>query len=393
MTPFNMEDRKVIAGVDLGTSHVRTVIGILSPGGIEIAGSAQTPHKGLHKGRIVNMKESSEAIRQSTEEAEVTAGLQITQLFLSINGDYNMFSSQGMAIIPSRQVTKEDVSKAVETAKAVPLPSGHRLLHVLPKHFTVDGENPVFNPLGLAGLRLETNVLMVSMPESSVQNVLQCLRYAGHSARGLILQPLGLSLAILNDDDKKSGVCVLDIGQDQSSLTVILEGRIHYIGSFAIGGEDFTHDLMIKLKTARDKAEEIKLQYGKHSNTENDNKELDHHKDINEVLTTRAELLFQEVRSRLESLRYFEKLKSGMVLAGGGAMMSGLLETARFVMDMPVKTANIQGLSGAENLNPELAGALGLLFYIQQENTLDYRSDHLEGKVLKIKRWVQDLLP
>ncbi len=408
MGRFNIEDRKVMAGLDLGTGSVKLVIGVLSSNGMEIVGTSKILHRGLHKGRIVNMKETSEAIRQACEEAEVTAGLQITQLFLGINGDYNIFSSQGMSIIPSHQVTTEDVNKAVETAKAVPLPSGHRLLHVLPNSFTVDGEDPVFNPLGLSGLRLETNVLMISLPESGVQNVLQCLRYAGHSARGLVLQPLAVSLAVLSEDEKQSGTCVMDIGQDQTALTVVMDNRIQYIGSLSIGGEDFTHDLMMKLKVPRDQAESIKLQYGKSFSKEEWNKgdmEWEESsdssdltvdmKEIDEVMTVQSEILFQKVRQRLESLKYFDRLRGGIVLTGGGSFLEGLSETGKFIVDIPIKKAQLLQYSDTDQMShrSELATALGVLEYVQQEQSIDYRSDHLEGKVFKIKRWVQDLLP
>ena len=408
MGRFNIEDRKVMAGLDLGTGSVKLVIGVLSSNGMEIVGTSKILHKGLHKGRIVNMKETSEAIRQACEEAEVTAGLQITQLFLGINGDYNIFSSQGMSIIPSHQVTTEDVNKAVETAKAVPLPSGHRLLHVLPNSFTVDGENPVFNPLGLSGLRLETNVLMISIPESGVQNALQCLRYAGHSARGLVLQPLAVSLAVLTEDEKQSGTCVMDIGHDQTSLTVVMDNRIHYIGSLSIGGEDFTHDLMMKLKVPRDQSESIKLQYGKNFSSEewskgdmeweemsdNSNLTVDT-KEIDETLTIQSEILFQKVRQRLESLKYFDRLRGGIVLTGGGSFLKGLSETGKLIMNMPIKKAQLLQCSNNDQIShrSELSTALGVLEYVQQEQFIDYRSDHLEGKVFKIKRWMQDLLP
>ena len=407
MGPFNIEDRKIISGLDLGTSSVKAVIGIFSSSGIEIAGTAHIAHKGLHKGRIVNMKETSEAIRQALEEAEVTAGRQITQLFLGINGDYNIFSSQGMAIIPSQRVTMEDVNKAVETAKAVPLPSGHRLLHVLPKNFTLDGENPVFNPLGLSGLRLETNVLMISLPESSVQNVLQCLRCAGYSAKGLVLQPLAVSLSALSADEKQSGACVLDIGQDQTSMTVMMKNRVHYIGSLPIGGEDFTHDLMMKLKAPRDQAENIKLNYGKNFSQEEWKKgDMDWEenaeplisvdtKAVDSAMAGQSEILFQKVRAKLEELKCLDKLRGGLILTGGGAGLNGLCEMGKLLIDTPIKKAGLPALSNTENLSHrnELTTALGILTYAEQEQSIDYRSDHLEGKVLRIKRWMQELLP
>ncbi|MDE0119683.1 MAG: cell division protein FtsA [Bdellovibrionales bacterium] len=404
MGRFNIEDKKVVAGVDLGATNVRCLIGTLSSNELSLAGSSSIPHKGLYKGRIVNMKETSSALQKAIEEAEVMAGLQISQLFLGMSGDHHIFSSQGMSIISSQQVTTDDLNKAVETAKAVSLPTGHRLLHVLPKSFTVDQEGPFFNPLGLSGLRLETSVMIVSIPETNVQNALQCLRYAGCSARGLILQPLATSLAVLTENEKKSGTCVLDIGQDQTSLTVFINARVHHINSLCIGGEDFTHDLMSELKIPRDLAEKIKIEYGDISpKTEWENKETiedlqkwditTNEKSINTILSTRAELLFEEAKQILKSLSYFDKLEEGFILTGGGSALKGLTETARYFMGKPVKTATIKrfhGMSELENKN-NFATALGMLCYVQNENTLDYRSNYSNGKAMKIKRYLQDL--
>ena len=404
MGRFNIEDKKVTAGIDLGAVNVRCLIGVLSADGLTLEGASRVPHKGLYKGRIVNMKETSSALQQAIEEAEVMAGLQISQIFLGMGGDYHTFSSQGMAIISSGQVTLDDLNKAVETAKAVPLPTGHRLLHVLPKKFTVDREGPFFNPLGLSGLRLETSVMMISVPETNVQNALQCLRYAGCSAKGMILQPFATSLSLLNENEKKSGVCVLDIGQDQTCFTVVINSRVHYIGLLPIGGEDFTHDLMAELKIPRDRAEQLKKEYGNIlPNTEWDNEKLTEElqkweisaqpEKINTILTARAELLFESAKAQLESLGYFSRLQEGLVLTGGASNLKGLVEKGRTLLEKPVKKAVIQqfpGLSEIENKS-EFATALGILCYIQNEKILDYRSHYPDGRTLKIKRWVRDV--
>jgi len=403
MGRFSIEDKKVIAGIDLGATAVRCLIGTLSANELTLIGAAQVPHKGLHKGRIVNMKEASTSLKQAIEEAEVMAGSQTNQIFLGLNGDYQMLSSQGMAIVPSQQVTMDDLNKAVETAKAIPLPMGHRLLHVLPKNFTVDREGPFFNPLALSGLRLETSVMMLTLPETAVQNALQCLRYAGHSARGLVLQPVATSLSLSNEDEKKSGICVLDIGQDQTGFAIILDSRIHYIGSLPIGGEDFTHDLMSEFKIPRDIAENVKIDHG--NLLPKDEWESDEVVDVepleinissqmlNTALTIRAELLFKTLKEQLISLNYFSALEEGIILTGRGSSLKGLVELGRTIMEKPTRKATIRefpGITELENKN-DFSTALGILCYVQNESTLDYRSHYPEGKVMKIKRWVNDL--
>ena len=370
-------------------------------------GVSQVAHRGLHKGRIVNMKETSEAIQSACKEAETMAGLQLAQLFLGIGGEYRVFSSQGMAVINSRQVTSEDVNKAVATARAVPIPDGYRLLHVLPKTFTVDREGPFFNPLGLSGLRLETEVLMISLPESGVQNALQCLRYAGYSVRGLVLQPLALTLSVLSEEEKTSGVCVLNIGQDHTCYAVVLHSRVHHIGSIPIGGEDFTHDLMLDLKISWDMAEAVKLKYGNivfHEDWEEEEVTLEDypdlnikvtHRKVNQILKARSQLLFQEVRKQMESLSCFNSIEGGVVLTGRGSSLRGLVEMGRQVMDRPVKKGSVKNWSGVKDIpgRSDFAAALGVLSYAHQEKHIDYRYGQGEGTMLKLKRWVQDLLP
>ena len=402
MGKFSIEDKKNIAGIDIGTTNVKCLTGVLSPEELTITGSSHIPHTGLYKGRIVNMKETASALKRAIEEAEVMSGSQVSRIFLGMSGDFHVFSSQGMSIIPSGRVTLDDLNKAVETARAVSLPTGHRLLHVLPKSFTVDREGPFFNPLGLSGLRLETSVMMVSLPETNVQNALQCLRYAGYPAKGLVLQPWVVSLALLTESEKKSGVCVVDIGRDQTCFTVVINSRVHYIGALNMGGEDFTHDLMTELKIPRDTAEALKLKYGNVFSREDLSDEeiildeweikTDTNK-VNAILSARAELLFSAVREQIESLTYFDQLEEGFVLTGGGSELTGLMETGRALMDKPVKKAVLKDLPGVSELENKtgFATALGILCYIQNEDALDYRAHYSAGKTIKLKRWVQDI--
>ncbi len=405
MGRFNMEDRRVVTGIDLGTSSVRCVVGVLSTDAIELAGVAQVAHKGLSKGRIVNMKETALALQQVCEEAEVSSGLQINQLFLGLGGDYHIFSSQGMAIIDSHQVTGEDLNKAIETAKAVPLPSSHRLLHVLPKNFMVDGEGPFFNPLGLSGLRLETSVSMVSIMDANVQNALQCLRYAGYSARGLVLQPLASGLSVMGEEGQSSGVCVLDIGQDQTSFIIIMDSRINHIGSIRMGGEDFTHDLMQELQIPRDQAEAIKIKYTqeilKNSSESSEEEKAEYSSSefsdqkIHEILTSRAELLFEELKRQIEALHYLDLIEGGVVITGRGGYLPGLNDIGKSILSKPVSNGGVPQWLGVKDLSDkqDYTTALGILLYAQNEKDLDYRCNHLKGHVFKIKRWMQELLP
>jgi len=253
----------------------------------------------------------------------------------------------------------------------------------------------------------------------------------------------------VSEQKKASGVCVLDIGHDQTFFVVMINSRINHIGTIPIGGEDFTHDLMLDLKIARDQAEEVKINYGKilspsvssllvHQEAQGESTMLQlnstkqqsgaqpsrsqsfvedetmkqedntvfldetHHQDstvphgsINEILTTRGELLFQELRKQLESLQYFDLIEGGIIVTGRGSRLNGLNEIGKFVMERSVQKGVISGWSGEKSLEEKsgYSTAIGILSYVQNEKVLDYRSDALKGHVFKIKRWVQDLLP
>ena len=407
MGRFSIEDRKIVASLDLGTSNIKCAIAGIDQGGLELHGVAKVAHRGLCRGHIVNMKETSEAIRTAFDEAEVMAGKQVAQLILGFGGEYSVFSSHGMSIIPSGQVTAEDVFKSIETARAVPLSNGHRMVHVLPKSFTVDGMGPFVNPLGLSGLRLETDVLIVSVADNSVQNIFQCLRYAGYSAKTLVMQSLASTLSLLNEEEKKSGVCVLDIGQDQSSVALVANHRVQYLGTLPMGGEDFTHDLMQSLKISRDLAESIKNKYGRILNPQDcEPNYMEEHipeleslgvpvnqKKVNDILSLRAEILFRALRDALQNYKD-HPLTGGVVLTGGGSRLRGLSDVGRGIIDKPVKNGVVHvvpGLKDLKNRNDYVV-AIGLLYYFQNEAVLDYAKGQ-EGRMFKIRKWMQELMP
>ena len=414
MGRFSIDDKKMLASLDLGTSHIKCTIASIDQGCLELCGLAKVAHRGLCRGHIVNMKETSHAIRLAFNEAEAMAGKQVTQLILGFGGEYSVFSSQGMAIIPSGQVTTEDVFKSIETARAVPLSNGHRLVHVLPKSFTVDAMGPFVNPLGLSGLRLQTEALIISVAENNIQNIFQCLRYVGYSAKTLVVQSLAATLSILNEEEKKSGTCVLDMGQDQSSLALVANYRVQHLSVLPMGGEDFTHDLMENLKISRDLAETIKIKYGKilplnflkpsssvydSTYTEENIPELEslgilvNQKKINEILSLRAEMLFRTLRDTLQNYGN-GALAGGLVLTGGASRLKGLSEMGRSLIEKPVKNGVMHVVPGLKDLKnkDDYVVAIGMLYYIQNESTLDYAKGQ-EGKMFKIKKWMQDLMP
>ena len=216
---FNMDDRKIITGLDLGASAVKCVMGVVGEG-VEVIGSAEAAHQGIQNQQIVDARNITEAVRRACQEVEIVSENPITNLWVSLGSAFRMFSSEGMAIITGGGVTQKHILQSIATARAVPLPERQEVVHILPSSFKVDRKDRVFNPIGLSGLRLETSVLLVTCEMSSIQDLRRCLGSAGRTPRGFVVQSLASGLAVASEEDKAQGVCVIDIGKNYSQLSV-----------------------------------------------------------------------------------------------------------------------------------------------------------------------------
>ncbi len=258
------EVRDLIVGLDIGTSKVAALVASLgADGALEILGMGSHASKGLKKGVVVNIEDTVTAIQRALEEAELMADCKITSVFTGIAGSHiKSFNSSGMVAIKDREVAAADVSRVIETAKAVNIPTDQQVLHVLTQEFIVDGQEDIREPIGMSGVRLEVRVHIVTGAVSAAQNIIKCVRRCGLEVQDLILQPLASSLAALTADEKELGVALVDIGGGTCDIAIFTGGAIRHTAIIPIAGDQITNDIAMALRTPIPDAEDIKLRWG-----------------------------------------------------------------------------------------------------------------------------------
>ena len=258
------ESKHLIVGLDIGTSKIAAIVAEMRPeGGFEVIGMGSSSSRGLKKGVVVNIESTVNAIQRALEEAELMADCKIRDVWTGIAGSHiRSFNSHGMVAIKDREVAQNDVDRVVETAKAIPIPTDQQILHVLNQEFVIDGQEDVREPLGMSGVRLEVKVHIVTGAVSAAQNIMKCVRRCGLEVNDLILQPLASAMAVLSEDEKDLGVCLVDIGGGTSDIAVFTQGAIRHTAVIPIAGDQITNDIAMALRTPTKEAEEIKRRYG-----------------------------------------------------------------------------------------------------------------------------------
>src|SRR5215468_11033629 len=258
------ENKNLIVALDIGTSKVACLVAELRPdGALEILGMGSHESRGLKKGVVVNIEATVGAVQRALEEAELMADTKITSAFVGIAGSHiRSFNSTGMVAIKDREVGALDVERAVDTARAVNIPTDQQILHVLRQEFIIDGQEDVREPIGMSGVRLEVKVHIVTGAVSAAQNIVKCVRRCGLDVNDLILQPLGSSLAVLTEDEKELGVVLVDIGGGTTDIAVFREGAIRHTAVIPIAGDQITNDIAMALRTPTPEAETIKIRHG-----------------------------------------------------------------------------------------------------------------------------------
>ena len=258
------ENKKLVVGLDIGTSKIVAIVGELRPeGGFEIIGMGSHQSRGLKKGVVVNIETTVNAIQRALEEAELMADCKIREVYTGIAGNHiKSFNSQGMVAIKDKEVTQMDIDRVIETAKAVQIPNDQQILHVLNQEFIIDGQEDVREPLGMSGVRLEVKVHIVTGAVSAAQNIIKCVRRCGLEVNDLILQPLASSVAVLSEDEKDLGVCLVDIGGGTTDMAVFTHGAIRHTAVIPIAGDQITNDIAMALRTPTKDAEDIKQRFG-----------------------------------------------------------------------------------------------------------------------------------
>lgn len=346
------ENRSLIAGLDIGTSKIAVIAAeVDSEGGFEIIGMGSHPSRGLKKGVVVNIETTVNAIQRALEEVELMSDCKIREIYTGVAGNHiKSFNSHGMVAIKDKEVSQIDVGRVMETAKAVNIPADQQVLHILNQEFIIDGQEDVREPIGMSGIRLEVKVHIVTGAVSAVQNIMKCVRRCGLEVCDVVLQPLASAMAVLSEDEKDLGVCLVDIGGGTTDIAIFAHGAIRHTAVIPIAGDQITNDIAMALRTPTKDAEDIKCRYGCALKGMADPQEMVEvsgvgdrgarqlsRQTLAEVIEPRAEELYLLVQAELRRSGFEELLSSGIVITGGSSSLQGMVELAEEIFHMPVR--------------------------------------------------------
>lgn len=373
-------DKRMIVGLDIGTSKVVAIVGELtSDDEVEIIGLGSSRSRGLKKGVVVNIESTVHSIQRAIEEAELMAGCNIHSVFAGIAGSHiRSLNSNGIVAIRDNEVTAGDIDRVIDAASAVAIPADQKILHILPQEFVIDSQEGVKEPIGMSGVRLEVKVHMVTGAVSAAQNIIKCVRRCGLEVDDIILEQLAASYAVLTEDEKDLGVCLVDIGGGTTDIAIFLDGAIQHTAVIPIAGDQVTNDIAIALRTPTQHAEDIKVQYAcaltQLANPEetievpsvgNRASRRLARQTLAEVVEPRYEELFTLVQAELRRSGFEDMIAAGVVLTGGSSKMEGVAELAEEIFHMPVRIGVPQFVTGLSDVvrNPIYSTGVGLLLF------------------------------
>ncbi len=376
----SVETENMIVGLDIGTSKVVAIVGKRKMDGtIEVVGIGSHPSRGLKRGVVVNIETTVQAIQRAVEEAELMAGCRIHSVYAGIAGSHiKSLNSHGIVAIRDREVTQADIDRVIDAAQAVAIPADQKILHILPQEFVIDSQEGIKEPMGMSGVRLEAKVHLVTCAVNAAQNIEKCVKRCGLEVDDIILEQLASSHAILTEDEKELGVCVVDIGGGTTDIAVFTGGAIRHTAVIPIAGDQVTNDIAMALRTPTQNAEEIKIKYAcaltqlagadetikVPSVGDRAPRDLSRQA-LAEVVEPRYEELFTLVQSELRRSGFEDLIPAGIVMTGGSSTMEGVVELAEEIFHMPVRLASPQAVSGMTEVvnNPIYATGVGLLIH------------------------------
>ena len=404
------QDKRMIVALDIGTSKVVAIVGELNAdGGIEIVGIGSHPSKGMKKGVVVNIESTVQSIQRAVEEAELMAGCQIHSVYAGIAGSHiRSLNSHGIVAIREREVSHLEIERVLDAAKAVAIPQDQKILHILPQEYVIDNQEGIKEPLGMSGVRLEVKVHLVTCAENAAQNIEKCIRRCGLDVEEIILEQLASSHAVLTDDERELGVCLVDVGGGTTDIAVFTEGSIRHTGVIPIAGDQVTNDIAMALRTPTQYAEEIKIKYAcaltqlagpdetikVPSVGDRPPRDLSRQA-LAEVVEPRYDELFTLVQAELRRSGFEDMVPAGIVLTGGTAKMEGVVELAEEIFHMPVRVGYPQTVKGLNDIvrNPIYSTGVGLLQYgqrqLQSRSTAGGDLDDNGGLFARLRNWLQ----
>ncbi len=381
-----------LVGLDVGTSKIAAIVGEAREHdeSVDIIGIGLADAQGIRRGAVVNLEAAVESIKKAVEEAELTAGVEIDTVHLGLSGAHvKAFNSRGVVAVAgkNREIAREDVRRAIDAAKAVALPNGREIVHVLPQDFVVDEQDGIGAPVGMTGARLEVNVHVVTGSTSTTQNVVSCVNRAGVAVIDTVLEQLAASESVLTPDEKELGVALVDIGGGTTDFAIFEKGSLWHTGVVTLGGGHFTNDIAVGLRTPIPEAEKTKRRSGCALASLVDDEETVEVASVGgrqprvmsrqilaEVLQPRAEEIFHQLWDEVRRAGYERSLHSGIVLTGGASILDGMPEIADQIFDLPIRRGCPVGVGGlTDHVNsPAFATAVGLVLYARRNQMIEH---------------------
>ncbi|ALO35982.1 cell division protein FtsA [Colwellia sp. MT41] len=390
-------ERKLVVGLDIGTSKISVAVGEITPDNqLSIIGVGNQPARGMDKGGVNDLNLVIQAIQRAINEAELMADCQISSIYLGISGKHiSCQNENGMVPINDNEVIQEDVDNVIHTARSVPISAERRMLHVLPQEYSIDCQDGIKSPIGMSGVRMEAKVHIITCANDMAKNLVKCVERCDLTADQLIFSALASSYAVLTDDEKELGVCVVDMGAGTMDISVFTGGTLRHTAVIPVAGNQVTSDISKIFRTPLSHAEDIKVQYAcafKQLVSMEESIEvpsvggrparsMSRHT-LSEVVEPRYQELFELIQEEIRESGLADQIAAGYVLTGGTAKMEGVLEFAEEIFQMPVRIAcplSVQGLKEYVN-DPSYATVVGLLHYgMQAANEVDSLSKKRES--------------
>jgi cell division protein FtsA len=397
---------ETVCGLDIGTTKTCTVVAVNGPAGLEIVGVGEAPSLGMRKGVVVDLDETIKSIEAATERAERMAGVHFNEVFVGITGDH-IRSTNNRAVVAvssdDREVSNGDVRRVIDASKIINLPSDRQIIHALPRYFTVDGQEGVSDPVGMAGGRLEVDTHIVTGSTSFITNVLKCVQRAGLESLGVVFEPLASSAATLLQEEKQVGVVLLDIGGGTTDIAVYSLGSAIYTATIPVGGNVLTSDISLGLKTTLAEAEDVKKRLGAGGNGESfairtlDGRSTRDHTtlELRQIVVPRVLETLRMARQKIVENVPRDLVLGEVVLTGGGALLPNIEPLAEEVFGLPVRIGtpnSVGGLTDAMSA-PQYATAIGLVLFGANGDREDALRVKKRGGALaaRVQRWLADL--
>ena len=402
----------IVVGLDIGTTKICAVVGELSPGKINIIGIGTHPSIGLRKGVVVNIESTVDSIKKAVEEAELMAGCEISSVYAGIAGGHiTGFNSRGIVAIKGSEITDQEVDRVIDAARAVAIPMDREVIHVLPQEYIVDDEPGIQNPIGMAGVRLEAKIHIVTGAVTSAHNIVKCANRSGLDVHDIVLESLASGEAVLTEEEKDLGTGLIDLGGGTTDLAIFSGNNIKHTFVLALGGNNLTNDIAIGLRAPHAEAEKIKTKYGTcliDSISGDETIEVPGmggrearklpRQILGEILQPRSEEIFTLINREIFRAGMENTIPSGVVVTGGSSLLDGVTEVAESVFNLPTRLGKPRGISGLVDVvnNPMYATGVGLVLYgakSQSSKKFRIRDNNIFNRVMsRMKRWFQEVV-